>query len=40
MIASSKSSPPNLVSPFVERTSKTPSPSSKIEISKVPPPKS
>ena len=40
MIASSKSSPPNLVSPLVERTSKTPSPSSNIEISKVPPPKS
>ena len=40
IIASSKSSPPSLVSPLVDNTSKTPSPSSKIEISKVPPPKS
>ena len=36
----SKSSPPKCVSPFVDLTSKTPSPNSKIEISKVPPPKS
>ena len=36
----SKSSPPRCVSPDVERTSCTPSPISKIETSKVPPPKS
>ena len=36
----SKSSPPKNVSPLVDFTSKTPSPISKIEISKVPPPKS
>ena len=36
----SKSSPPRKVSPLVDFTSKTPSPISKIEISKVPPPKS
>lgn len=36
----SKSSPPNLVSPFVDFTSKTPSFISRIEISKVPPPRS
>ena len=36
----SKSSPPRWTSPFVDFTSKTPSPNSKIEISKVPPPKS
>ena len=40
IIFSSKSSPPSLVSPFVDNTSKTPSPNSNIEISKVPPPKS
>ena len=39
-MASSKSSPPKKVSPFVDLTSKTPSPISKIEISNVPPPKS
>ena len=39
-IASSKSSPPKKVSPLVDLTSKTPSPISKIDISKVPPPKS
>ena len=39
-IVSSKSSPPKKVSPFVDFTSKTPSPISKIEISNVPPPKS
>ena len=39
-IASSKSSPPKKVSPFVDLTSNTPSPISKIEISNVPPPKS
>ena len=39
-MASSKSSPPKNVSPLVDFTSKTPSPISKIEISKVPPPKS
>ena len=38
--ASSKSSPPSLVSPFVARTSNTPSPSSRIDTSNVPPPKS
>ncbi len=36
----SKSSPPRCVSPLVERTSNTPSPSSRIETSKVPPPRS
>jgi hypothetical protein len=36
----SKSSPPKNVSPFVALTSKTPPEISKIEISKVPPPKS
>ena len=36
----SKSSPPRKVSPLVDLTSKTPSPSSSIETSKVPPPKS
>ena len=40
IITWSKSSPPRWVSPFVDFTSKTPSPSSSIEISKVPPPKS
>ena len=39
-IVSSKSSPPRNVSPFVDLTSKTPSPISSIEISNVPPPKS
>ena len=39
-IASSKSSPPKNVSPLVDLTSKTPSPISNIEISKVPPPRS
>ena len=36
----SKSSPPKLVSPAVDNTSKIPSPTSKIETSNVPPPKS
>ena len=36
----SKSSPPRCVSPLVERTSKTPSDSSRIEMSNVPPPRS
>ena len=36
----SKSSPPRCVSPFVAFTSKTPSPSSRIEMSYVPPPRS
>ena len=36
----SKSSPPRWVSPFVESTSKTPSPNSRMETSKVPPPRS
>ena len=36
----SKSSPPRCVSPFVALTSKTPSPISRIETSKVPPPRS
>src|SRR5699024_7626605 len=40
IILSSKSSPPRLLSPEVERTSKTPSPNSRIETSNVPPPKS
>ena len=39
-IVLSKSSPPRKVSPFVDLTSNTPSPSSSIETSKVPPPKS
>ena len=38
--ALSKSSPPRKVSPLVDLTSKTPSPSSSIDTSKVPPPKS
>ena len=38
--ALSKSSPPKNVSPFVDLTSNTPSPNSRIETSKVPPPKS
>ena len=33
-------SPPRCVSPFVDFTSTTPSPTSRIEMSKVPPPKS
>jgi molecular chaperone DnaK len=40
MIRSSKSSPPRKVLPEVESTSKTPSLSSRIEMSKVPPPRS
>ena len=40
MILSSKSSPPRWVLPFVDFTSNTPSPSSRIEISNVPPPRS
>mmetsp|Transcript_65922 Transcript_65922/g.155257 ORF Transcript_65922/g.155257 Transcript_65922/m.155257 type:complete len:362 (+) Transcript_65922:320-1405(+) len=36
----SKSSPPNLVFPFVAKTSQTPSPASMTETSKVPPPRS
>mmetsp|Transcript_7850 Transcript_7850/g.21819 ORF Transcript_7850/g.21819 Transcript_7850/m.21819 type:complete len:367 (-) Transcript_7850:808-1908(-) len=36
----SKSSPPRCVSPFVESTSQTPSPTSRMETSKVPPPRS
>ena len=36
----SKSSPPRRVSPLVDLTSKTPSPISRMEISKVPPPRS
>ena len=40
MILSSKSSPPRCVLPFVDFTSKTPSPNSRIEISNVPPPRS
>ncbi len=39
-ILSSKSSPPKKVSPFVALTSNTPSPSSRIDTSNVPPPKS
>jgi hypothetical protein len=39
-IALSKSSPPNFVSPDVDKTSKTPSPTSKTETSNVPPPRS
>ena len=40
IITWSKSSPPRWVSPFVDNTSNTPSPSSNIDISNVPPPKS
>ncbi|MNC93508.1 hypothetical protein D3C83_101530 [compost metagenome] len=40
MMRWSKSSPPRCVSPFVDFTSKTPSPSSRIEMSYVPPPRS
>ncbi len=40
MILLSKSSPPRFVSPFVESTWKTPSPSSRMETSNVPPPRS
>ena len=40
MILWSKLSPPRCVSPFVDLTSKTPSPSSRMEISNVPPPRS
>ena len=40
MITWSKSSPPKWVSPLVDNTSNTPSPNSRMEISKVPPPKS
>jgi len=40
MMRWSKSSPPRNVSPFVAFTSKTPSPISRIEMSKVPPPRS
>ena len=40
MITLSKSSPPRCVSPFVDFTSNTPSPNSRIEISNVPPPRS
>ena len=40
MILLSKSSPPRCVSPLVDRTSNTPSPNSRIETSKVPPPRS
>ena len=36
----SKSSPPRKVSPFVDFTSNTPSPISRIDTSKVPPPRS
>ena len=36
----SKSSPPRCVSPLTPSTSKTPSPTSRIEMSKVPPPRS
>ncbi len=39
-ILPSKSLPPNCVSPLVDLTSNTPSPTSNIETSKVPPPKS
>ena len=38
--ASSKSSPPSLLFPFVASTSNTPSPSSRIDTSNVPPPRS
>ena len=40
MMVWSKSSPPKWVSPSVDKTSKTPSPNSKMETSCVPPPKS
>src|SRR5438105_11618897 len=40
MMRWSKSSPPRKVSPLVALTSKTPSPNSRIDISKVPPPRS
>ena len=40
MILSSKSSPPSLLLPAVDLTSNTPSPSSSIDTSNVPPPKS
>ena len=40
IILLSKSSPPKRVLPFVERTSNTPSPISRIETSNVPPPRS
>ena len=40
IILKSKSSPPKCVSPFVDLTSNTPSPTSKIDTSNVPPPKS
>ena len=40
MITWSKSSPPRWVSPFVESTSNTPPPNSRIDISNVPPPRS
>ena len=40
MMASSKLSPPRWVSPLVLLTSKTPSPISRMEMSKVPPPRS
>ena len=40
MITWSKSSPPKWVSPFVDNTSNTPPPNSRIEISNVPPPRS
>lgn len=36
----SKSSPPNLLSPAVDNTSKVPSANSRIETSNVPPPRS
>jgi len=36
----SKSSPPKLVSPAVDKTSNIPSPTSSIETSNVPPPRS
>ena len=39
-IALSKLSPPRWLSPFVDFTSKTPSPSSSTDTSKVPPPRS
>src|SRR5205814_5437336 len=40
MMRSSKSSPPRYVSPAVESTSKTSLPISRMEMSKVPPPRS
>ena len=39
-IVISKSPPPSWVSPLVDRTSKTPSPTSRMDTSNVPPPKS